>query len=77
MTCEWCGSSRHPSNRCPTRNLVRHLTGETVDPDVPLPDIVVTMDADELFSKSEKELHDEVVNIKKLHEIHNLEETQA
>ena len=41
MTCEWCGSSQHVSMDCPTRNLVRYLTGEQVSPKAPMPDRVV------------------------------------
>ena len=38
--CEWCGSSRHTSDKCPTYNLVGALTGEGYDPEV-LPDVVL------------------------------------
>ena len=64
--CEWCGSGRHPSNNCPTRNLVDSLLGYEVSPDADMPDFVSVMDADELLSKTEQELHDEV---KALHHI--------
>ena len=45
--CEWCGSSKHPSDRCPTRELVRGLTGENFVPDN-LPDVLIVGDIDNL-----------------------------
>lgn len=62
--CIWCGDNRHSSDDCPTRNLVRLLTGEDLPEDARLPDAVSVMDAEELFSKSETELHDEVKALK-------------
>ena len=72
MRCKWCGSSGHESDNCHVLNLTKFLLGESHDKEN-LPDIVVSMDAEELFNKSEKELHDEVVNIKKLHEVRSSE----
>jgi hypothetical protein len=40
------------------------LTGEDLPEDARLPDAVSVMDAEELFSKSETELHDEVKALK-------------
>ena len=45
--CEWCGSSRHPSDNCPTRELVRALTGDVYDSDN-LPDVVLVGDIENL-----------------------------
>lgn len=59
MPCKWCGGSGHPEDNCPTRNLVRFLLDEELEEDAKLPDAVSSMDAEELFSKSEQELHDE------------------
>jgi len=45
--CEWCGSSKHPSDRCPTRELVRGLTGEPYNSEI-LPDVLIIGDIDTL-----------------------------
>jgi hypothetical protein len=52
--CEWCGSDRHSSNACPTRNLVKLLTGKNINPNVPLPDVVVVTDENNLMSTIEE-----------------------
>lgn len=59
MPCKWCGGSGHPEDNCPTRNLVRYLLDEELEPNAKLPDAVSAMDAEELLSKSEEELHQE------------------
>lgn len=64
--CKWCGSNKHSQNRCPTRNFVKALLDEPLEPDAVLPYYIAIMDSEELFNKSEKELHDEVVNLKKV-----------
>lgn len=63
--CEWCGSSRHQSEACPTRELSRALTGKKHDPEK-LPDYVSMMPLDDLLEKTEEELYDEVKNIQKV-----------
>jgi len=45
--CEWCGSDRHLSGNCPTRELVRGLTGEDFDQNN-LPDVLIVGDIDNL-----------------------------
>jgi len=45
--CEWCGSSKHPSNSCPTREFVRGLTGEPYNPEL-LPDVLIIGGIDDL-----------------------------
>ena len=45
--CEWCGSSKHLSDRCPTRELVRGLTGEPYNPEL-LPEVLLIGSIDEL-----------------------------
>jgi hypothetical protein len=64
--CKWCASSKHPSNHCPTQNLVRLLTGEPLDKTTKLPEYISVMDAEELFAKSEKDLKNEARNIRKV-----------
>ena len=45
MSCEWCGSSNHTSDRCRTRNLVRYLTDSPeYDEDLGLNNVVVMGD---------------------------------
>jgi len=63
--CEWCGSSRHHSEACPTRELTRALTGQKHDPEK-LPDYVSMIPLGDLLEKTEKELHDEVKNLGKI-----------
>ncbi len=65
MTCKYCGSDRHPDNLCPTLNLTKFLLDQPYD-EAHLPDIVTTMDATDLFTKNEEELHDEVKAIRHL-----------
>jgi hypothetical protein len=54
--CEWCGSSKHKSDNCPTRNLVRYLNDETLSPEDRLPDVTVTTNEDNL-DKTIEEAH--------------------
>lgn len=69
MSCKWCGSSRHMDDNCPTLHLVQRLTGKPVTGNGKMPDVVGVMTEEEFFSKSETELHDEVVNIKKIRRV--------
>ena len=57
--CENCGSGRHTSDKCPTLNLVKYLTGETVDESVPLPETLYMIEADsvEEIAEGVKKLH--------------------
>lgn len=63
--CEWCGSDRHSSDNCPTRNLVRFLNDEQLPENGKFPDFASVMTEQELFSKTEEELHDEVKSLTK------------
>jgi len=72
MTCKHCGSDRHVSNDCPALHLTKFLLDQEYD-ESKLPDIVTAIDADDLFRKTEEELHDEVVNIKKLSSVKHIE----
>lgn len=65
MTCKYCGSSRHLSENCHVLNLTRFLLDEPHDEEN-LPDFIGVMTEEELFSKSEDDLHDEVKQINKL-----------
>jgi hypothetical protein len=49
VNCKYCGSDSHSSKVCPTRNLVRLLTGKKSNPVIPLPALVVT-DEEHLIS---------------------------
>lgn len=51
MTCKWCGGSGHPEDDCPTRNLVKFLQDEPLDPGATLPDRVVAMGEDQLIDE--------------------------
>ena len=68
MSCEWCGSGRHSSKNCHTRELTRALTGQNYDAEK-LPDYVSTMPLDDLLEKTEQELHDEVKNLGKITQV--------
>ena len=65
MSCVHCGSGRHSSDKCPTLNLVKYLLDQPYDEEY-LPDFVGVMTEEELFSKTEDELHDETKQINKL-----------
>jgi len=54
--CEWCGSSKHSSDRCPTRNLVRALTGYDYDSQN-MPDLVVIAADEENLETAIEEAH--------------------
>ena len=66
--CEWCGSSRHQPEDCPTRELSRALTGKKYDAEK-LPDYVSMMPLADLLEKTGQELHDEVKNLSKISSI--------
>jgi len=70
MTCEWCGSGRHPSTNCPTRNLVKYLLDEPPsDWDQKLPDMVVVT--------GEKQLIDELTQRSKIRSSEKTEDVEA
>lgn len=54
MTCEWCGSSRHPSSNCPTRNLVLFLQDKPPESwDAKLPDQVIVLSEKDFLNEVE------------------------
>ena len=53
--CEWCGSSKHQSDECPTLNLVKALTGKPFH-ETNMPDLVVITD-DKGLERSIEEAH--------------------
>lgn len=65
MTCKHCGSDRHPSEECPALHLTRLLLGQPYE-EKHLPDYASVMEFDDLLEKTEDELHDETVNLKKV-----------
>ena len=66
MDCKYCGSGRHLSTVCPTLNLVRMLNDQPYDGNN-MPDLVTTLDFEELIELNEEELHDQVKQINKIH----------
>lgn len=65
MTCKYCGSDQHRSEDCPALHLTRFLLDQPYEKEH-LPDFVGVMTEEELLSKTEEELHDEVKQINKL-----------
>jgi hypothetical protein len=58
--CEWCGSSKHKSDVCPTRNLIRYLNDEPLPSNAQLPDLVTVMSENEVINKTEEEWKQEL-----------------